>query len=205
MRLVAALLLASALAAQTIPVDLVVNWPPAALVKTKYGKIPKWAMFGEVTGCNKGTTGVTYGQGDVIALLRSQGNLQAFSVQDAMSLVGNAQGASLSSRAIGWVNAAASSVVGAKAAGLIGGGSGTGIGIVIGAEAVKILLPNVQGVLSLKQVIAYSQDGLGQVMWLPAGRCTVPYSVLFATPGPSPDALALSKTTVLHADVPANR
>ncbi len=190
------------LAAQTVPVDLLINWPPAKLVAAKYGPLPRWAMFGEVIGCNRGSVGLTYGEGDVLALLRNSAGLQAFSIQDAMMLVSNSQSASKWNRAKGWILAGANSVVGAKAAGLIGGGNATGVGIVIGAEVVNIVLPNLSGALNLKQVIAYSRDGLQSVMVLPAGRCTIPYSVLFAVPGPSPNA---GKPMLVHADVPADR
>ncbi len=190
------------MAAQTVPIDIIVNWPPAKLVSAKYGPLPKWTMFGEVIGCNRGTVGVTYGEGDVIALLRASASLQAFSIQDALSLVGNSQSASKWNIAKGWILAATNGIVSAKAAGIIGGGNGAGIGIVIAAEAVNIFLPNIQNVLNLRQVIRYSQDGLQSVMLLPAGRCTIPYSVLFAIPGPNPIA---SRAVTVHADVPANK
>jgi len=197
-------LIPAILSAQTIPVDLVVNWPPHQLVAAKYGPLPKWAMFGEVVGCNKGATGLTYGEGDVIALLRTSANLQAFSIQDALSLVANSQSDSKWNQAKAWLQAAANSVVQSKAAGLIGGGNATGVGIVVGAEAVNILLPNVQGALTLRQLIQYAKDGLQTSMILPAGRCTIPYSVLFAVPGPNPSSSTSIPVTV-HADVPADR
>ena len=205
--LIGACLTAITLTAQTIPVDLIVNWPPPQLVAAKYGPLPKYVMFAEVTGCNRGTAGLTYGEGDVIALLRIEAGLQAFSIQDALSLVGNSQASSKWNIAKAWLGAAANSVVQSKAAGLIGGGNGTGVAIVVGAEAVNILLPNLQGALTLKQVIQYSKDGLLSVMKLEAGRCSVPYSVLFAVPGPSPP---LSKqfdhpNLTIHADVPVDR
>lgn len=200
-------LIASALSAQvtTVPIDLVVNWPPRALVAAKYGPLPKWVMFGEVTGCNKGASGLTYGEGDVIALLRVQASLQAFSIQDALSLVSNSQNASAWNKAKAWLGALSVSAVDAKAGGLIGGGNKTGLAIVTGAEVVNILLPNLQSALSLKQVIQYSKDGLQPTMLLPAGRCTIPYSVLFAVPGPNPDISVASRPLMVHADVPADR
>lgn len=189
-------------AQSTIPVDLIVNWPPQPLVAAKYGPLPKWAMFGEVVGCNHGTTGLTYGEGDVIALLRTSAKLQAFSIQDALSLVSNSQSGSKWNVTKAWLQAAANSVVQSKAAGLIGGGNATGVGIVVGAEAINILLPNVQGALTLRQLIQYAKDGLQTTMHLPAGRCTIPYSVLFAVPGPNP---ASSMPLTIHADVPTDR
>ena len=197
-------LLPAILSSQTIPVDLIVNWPPPQLVAVKYGPLPKWAMFGEVVGCNKSASGLTYGEGDVIALLRTSANLQAFSIQDALSLVSNSQSASKWNTFKAWAQSAANSVVQSKAAGLIGGGSATGVGIVVGAEAVNILLPNLQGVLTLKQLIQYAKDGLQVTMTLPAGRCTVPYSVLFAVPGPNPET-STSQPFTIHADVRADR
>lgn len=197
-------LMASTLAAQTVPVELIVNFPPPQLVAQKYGPLPKFAMFGEVIGCNQGATGLTYGEGDVLALLRVQANLQGFSIQDAMSLVSNSQNNSGWNKAKAWLGAVANTAVQSKAAGIIGGGNTTGTAIVIGAEAVNILLPNLQGALSLKQVIAYSRDGLQPTMHLPAGRCTIPYSVLFAVPGPSP-AQSTARPLTIHADVPADR
>jgi hypothetical protein len=186
----------------TIPIDIVVNFPPPQLVAEKYGPLPKWAIFGEVIGCNRGSTGVTYGEGDVIALLRTQSSLQAFSIQDAISLVGNSQSDSLWNKTKAFMQAGANSVVQSKAAGLIGGGTTTGVGIVVGAQAISILLPNLQSALSLKQIIQYSKDGLQVTMTIPAGRCTMPYSVLFATPGPMP---LPSKTVIAHAEVPPDR
>lgn len=198
------LLFVSALAAAqgTIPIQIIVNWPPAQLVAAKYGPLPKYVNFGEVIGCNRGDVGLTYGEGDVIALLRTQANLQAFSIQDAMLLVGNSQAASKWNIAKAWLTGAANSVVQSKAAGLIGGGNATGVGIVVGAEAVDIFIPNVQGALSLKQVIQYSKDGLQATMSIPAGRCTVPYSVLFATPGAAP---IQGQSLTITANVPVDR
>jgi len=204
MRLVILSLISFSLMAQsTVPVDLIVNWPPQQLVTTKYGPVPKWAIFGELVGCNRGQSGITFGQGDVVALLRVNAGLQAFSIEDALLLVGNAQSDSKWNRAKALISASATSIVQAKATGLIGGGSATGVAVVIGAQATSILLPNLQGALSLKQVIQYSKDGLQATMSVPPGRCTAPYSVLFATPGPSP-AAANSSVTV-HAQVPENR
>lgn len=188
----------------TVPIDIIINFPPPQLVAAKYGPLPKWAMFGEVVGCNRGATGLTYGEGDVIYMLRVNADLQAFSIQDAISLVGNAQSASKWNTAKAWIQASANSVVQSKAAGLIGGGNATGVGIVVGAEAVNIFIPNVQAALTLKQIIQYSKDGLQATMLLPAGRCTIPYSVLFATPGPMPPS-SLRKSVTLHAEVPSDR
>lgn len=194
----------NSVAALTVPVDLIVNFPPRALVAAKYGPIPGWSMFGEMVACNSGASGVTFGEGDVIALLRVKANLQAFSIQDAVSLVGNAQSGSLWNKTKAWAAALANSAVQAKAAGLIGAGTATGVGIVVGAEAVNILLPNLQSALSLKQIIQYSKDGMAVTMKVEAGRCTAPYSVLFAVPGPSPN-LTQGKPLTIHADVPGDR
>lgn len=203
MKTIIAFLIAIAASAQTtVPIELIVNWPPPQLVAQKYGPLPKWAMFAEVTGCNQGTTGLTYGEGDVIALLRVEANLQAFSIQDALSLVGNSQNDSGWNRAKAWLGALANTAVQSKAAGVIGGGDKTGAAIVVGAEAIKILLPNLQGALTLKQLIAYSKDGLTPTMRVEAGRCTIPYSVLFAKPGPSPLA---SKPLTIHAQAATDK
>lgn len=202
MKLATLLLSALPLCAQTVPVELVVNFPPHQLVTQKYGPLPKWAMFGELTACNRGTTNLTYGEGDVVALLRVQASLQAFSIQDALSLVGNSQATSPWNRAKAWLGAVATTAVESKATGIIGGGNKTGAAIVVGAEAVNILLPNLQGALTLKQLIQYSKDGMVQTMSVPAGRCTIPYSVLFAVPGPSP---AATQPLTIRADVPADR
>lgn len=203
MRLATLFLTALSLWAQTtVPVELIVNFPPPQLVAQKYGPLPKWAMFGEVTGCNKGTAGLTYGEGDVIALLRVQANLQAFSIQDALSLVSNSQNNSGWNKTKAWLGALATTAVQSKAAGIIGGGNVTGTAIVVGAEAVNILLPNLQGALTLKQLIEYSKDGMAATMLVPAGRCTIPYSVLFAVPGPNP---AITQPLTIRADVPADR
>lgn len=187
MKLALTLLLASLVQAQVVaPLQIVVNWPPHQLVVEKYGPLPNWAIFGEVVGCNKGNTNITFGEGDVIATLRTIGGLQAFSRQDAFSLVSNSQSASKKNIVLGWLNTAADSVVDAKAAGLIGGGNGTGVGIVVGAAFVKLALPSVNGVLSLRQVIQYNTDGIQTMMQIPAGRCTTPLSVLFAVPNTPP-------------------
>jgi hypothetical protein len=159
------------------------------MVNNKYGVLPKWAQFGELTACNLGEHNITFGQGDVIAALRTapgRNSLQAFSIQDAFSLVGNAQAASKKNVVEGWIRAGAESAVESKAAGLIGGGGGTGMAIVVGAELLKIIIPNVDRVLSLKQVIQYSQDGMQKTMAVSAGRCTDPMSVLFAVPAGAP-------------------
>lgn len=175
--------------AQTVPVEVSVNWPPPQIIYQKYGPIPKWAVFGEIIGCNKGDSAITFGEGDVISALRksdSNGGLQAFSRQDAISLVGNSQSASKKNIVIAWLKAGAKSAVDAKATGLIGGSSITGVGVVLGAELIDIVLPNAITALNLRQVITYSQDGLQGVMAVSAGRCTPPASLLFAVPGPTP-------------------
>lgn len=202
MRPIFLILFSLPLLAQTVPIDIVINFPPRQLVAEKYGPTPKWSYWGEVIACNKGTSGVTYGQGDVIALLRVTANLQAFSIQDAMLLVQNSQNNSAWNKAKAWIQAGATTALQLKAAGIIGGGNATGAGIVIGAEALNIFLPNLQGALSLKQVIQYSRDGLPSTMNMSPGRCTIPYSVLFAAPGPIP---ATSKPLTLHVDVPVDR
>lgn len=182
-------LLPLALAAQTVPVEISVNWPPAALVAQKYGPLPKAFVFGEVIGCSKGEASVVFGEGDVIAALRkwgTEGGLQAFSRQDAFSLVSNTQATSKRAVAIAWTKAAADSAIAASATGLIPGGTDAGLGLVLGATLLKVILPNVAGVLNLKQLITYSQDGLQSLMQIPAGRCTPPASVLFAVPATAP-------------------
>ena len=114
----ALLLVPFALSAQTVPItvpiQVSVNWPPAQLVAQKYGPLPAWAIFGEAIGCNKGESNITFGEGDVIATLHNFG-LQAFSRQDAFSLVANSQSASKKNLVIGWVNAVANSAVDASA------------------------------------------------------------------------------------------
>lgn len=184
-KLITLLLAALPLCAQTIPIQVSVNWPPAQLVAEKYGKLPSWAIFGEAVGCNKGDTNITFGEGDVIATLHGFG-LQAFSRQDAFSLVSNTQATSKKNLITGWFNAAANSAIDAKATGVIGGGSKTGVAIVLGAELTKIILPKVDAVLNLRQVIQYNTDGLQALMSIPAGRCTPPWSVLFAKPAMPP-------------------
>lgn len=190
MKLLALILLAvAALDGQTVPVDIIVNFPPDALVKAKYGPLPKWAHFGEVIGCNRGTHGLTYGEGDIIAAIRTSnvgGGYQVFSRLDAIQLVSNSQAASTKNLLAGWVKAIAQTAVEAKAGGLIGGGNATGVGIVAGASLIGILLPNIQGVLNLRQLQQYVVDGIQTTMTVPAGRCTLPLSVLFADPGVTP-------------------
>ena len=179
--------IAAALPAQTtVPISLVVNWPPRKLVEAKYGPLPAWADFGEVIGCSKAPGTVHFGEGDVIATLRLTAGLQAFSRQDAFLLVSNSQAGSKKNIVLGWLRAGVKSAVDAKAAGLIGGGNRTGVAIVTTAEFINIVLPNLAGVLSLKQVIQYDQDGLQALMAIPAGRCTPPWSVLFAVPATPP-------------------
>lgn len=171
-----------------IPLDFVVNFLPPQLVAEKYGPLPKWAIFGEVIGCNGGSETVHFGEGDVIYTLRKNQGLQAFSIQDAFSLVSNSQSASVKNKVTGYVRAAAQSAIELKASGIIAGGNATGAGIVIGAEAVNIVLPNLQGTLNLKQAIQYSKDGMSALMAIPAGRCAAPMSVLFAVPACAPMA-----------------
>lgn len=185
-----------------VSIQILVNWPQPQIVAAKYGPLPKWAQFGEVIGCNRGTSNVVFGEGDVIAALRLTAGYQAFSRQDAMMLVSNAQSASKKNIIVGWVNAAANSVVDAKAAGLIGGGSGTGVGIVVGAELLKIVIPNANSVLTLRQVIQYNADGLQTMMSIPAGRCTQPWSVLFGVPSAPP---AQTSKQVFELSVPKDR
>ena len=184
------------------PVKVSINWPPAALVNTKYGPIPKWAIFGEVIGCNQGTASITYGEGDVIAAIRSSLNLQAFSRQDAFLLVSNSQNDSKKNRITGWIRAGAKSAVDMKAFGLIGGSNLTGAAIVTTAELINVILPNAEGVLNLKQVIQYNTDGLQTTMAIPAGRCTAPASLLFAIPATPPNSAPNLTTFTLQ--VPAD-
>ena len=177
--------LSAIMAAQSVPVEISVNWPPASLVKQNYGPIPKEFQFGEVIGCSKGTEPITFGEGDVIAEFRRHG-LQAFSRQDAMSLVGNSQGASKKQIIFGTIRAASTSVIQAKATGLIGGSDALGVGLVLGSALIQIVLPNVEGVLNLRQVITYGQNGMQGTMQVAPGRCTPPAYVLFATPAVMP-------------------
>ncbi len=190
MKLAALMILGLPLCAQTtVPIQVSVNWPPAQLVAQKYGKLPSWAIFGEAIGCNKGGSNITFGEGDVIATLHGFG-LQAFSRQDAFSLVSNSQATTPKNIITGWINALANSAIDAKATGVIGGGNKTGVAIVLGAELTKIVLPKVDAVLSLRQVIQYNVDGLQTLMSIPAGRCTPPWSVLFAKPAMPPPQTA---------------
>jgi hypothetical protein len=53
-------------------------------------------------------------------------------------------------------------------------------------------------------VIQYNTDGLQTVMALPAGRCTVPFSVLFAAPG-KPPVQSETKPQKFKVDVPRDR
>jgi len=207
LRLAAVLTFAPALWCQTIPIEISVNWPPAQLIMSKYGPIPKWATFAEIIGCNHGGSNITFGEGDVIAALRksdNSGGLQAFSRQDAFSLVANSQSASKKNTITAWFRAAADSIVDATAAGLIDGGNGVGIGIVGGAGLVKILLKDSAQALSLRSVIAYNADGLQGTMAVPAGRCTSPASILFAVPASAPKQ-PVNASVVFTLDVPVDR
>lgn len=187
----------------TVPVDIVINWPPLKLVEQKYGRIPSWAKFAEVIGCNKGDANITYGVGDMIAAIRKTAGIQVFSPQDALSLVGNSQATSKKNIITGWLKAGASSVVDAKAIGLIGGGAGTGTAIVVGAEFINIILPNVQANLTLRQLIAYQADGIPVMMQMQAGRCAGPFSILSAIPAaPSP---VTAGTATYSLDIPKDR
>jgi hypothetical protein len=189
--------------AATVPVDIIINWPPLKLVEQKYGRLPQWAKFAEVVGCNRGDSNITYTVGDMIAAIRTAAGIQVFSPQDALSLVGNSQSTSRKNIITGWLKAGASSVVDAKAIGLIGAGVGTGAGIVVGAEFINIILPNVQANLTLKQLIAYQADGIPVMMQMQAGRCAGPYSVLSAVP-----AVPTSPTAPPHTysiNVPKDR
>ena len=71
----------------------------------------------------------------------------------------------------------------------------------VGAELAKTVLPKVNAVLSLRQVIQYNVDGVQTMMSIPAGRCTPPWSVLFAKPAiPPPQSVALpSAKTIVGA------
>ncbi len=192
---------------QTIPVEISVNWPPHSLVQYKYGKLPSAFTFGEVIGCNKGNTAITFGEGDVIAALRKSdpnGGLQAFSRQDALSLVGNSQSDSVKNRIFTGVRGGARAVVNAKAAGLLGSGTKTGVALVLGAELIEIALPTVNEVLSLRQLITYNTDGLQSTMQVAAGRCTPPGSVLFAVPTASPKQ-PVREPAVFTVEIPVQK
>lgn len=199
-----------------IPVSITVNWPPRQLVEEKYGPLPKWAIFGELVGCNLGEHNITFGEGEVITALRramvnfrpgepfiNQG-LQAFSIQDALSLVANAQNASVKNYIVTMLKDAANSTKDAKALGYIGGGPGAGVGIVLGGNLLNLILKNSNSLLTLRQVIQYSKDGMQTVMSVAAGRCTPPLSVLFATPGKQP-ATSTDPGVALTLNVPQDR
>jgi len=188
----------------TVPVELVVNWPPLQLVEQKYGPLPKWAAFGEVTGCDRGTTNITYGEADVIAAIRTNAGYQAFSRQDAINLVANSQIKAANKNPVAWLKGAANAAVDSKAAGLIAGGNRTGVAIVVGAELIKVILPDLSGVLTAKQIIQYQQDGLQTTMAIAAGRCAGPFSVLFAVPA-VPPAQKPAQPVVMRIDVPTDR
>lgn len=173
----------------SVPVYILINWPPAALVAQKYGPLPKWAIFGEVIGCNRGNSSVTFGEGDVIAAIRAStasGGFDVFSRLDALQLVSNSQNSSKKNTVIAWIKAASMSVIDAKATGLIGSGTATGVAIVIGASLVNVVLPNAEAALNLKQLVQYSTSGIAATMAIGAGRCSAPMDVLFGTPANTP-------------------
>src|SRR5580658_3549603 len=98
-QIVALLMFTAALGAQTmspplstVDVDFQVHYLGPDTVQAKYGrKLPKTIFAGSVTGTNKGSTNVVFGQGFVLQVLRSKGFL-ALSQQDAKAIVLKSQG-----------------------------------------------------------------------------------------------------------------
>ena len=176
-------------------VRVTVNWPDRTIIQDKYGKLRKNVAFGEVVGCNLNTeASVIFGEGEVIQALRLNG-LQAFSVRDAISVIGHAQATSVMTRILSYSAVAVNTIIEAKATDAIGFNSAVGVALVSTALITDIALKNISRAVSLQQLIAYTTDGLQPLMQISPGRCSSPGSVLFGMPAPqSVDAAPTSFT-----------
>lgn len=166
-----------------VEVDITVNWEPQALTNEKYGKLPSWAYFGEITACNRGSSNVTFGEGDLIAAISQRSldsGLNVFSRLDAIMLVSNSQRDSTKNIVSTILSDVSQTAL--QAGLLIGVGGPAGLGLVIGTGLLRLILPKVDGILNLRQLRQYVTSGIQTTNPVAAGRCTIPMDVLFALP-----------------------
>src|ERR1700683_2866643 len=182
----------AALAAQTaqlptVDVDFQVHYLGADTVQAKYGrKLPKSVFAGSVTGTNKGTSNVVFGQGYVLQVLRSNGFL-ALSQQDAKAIVLKSQGTGL--RAL-WSRYSPVAVKvlddleGLQVLKVIAF-SPAGATVLVTTDAIaKVVQPDISAVVS--QIYqAYDADGIQPLMQLAPGASLVG-TLLFETEGAKP-------------------
>jgi hypothetical protein len=192
-QIVALFLLTALLGAQTPPplstvdVDFQVHYLGADTVLAKYGrKLPKTIFAGSVTGTNKGSSNVVFGQGFVLQTLRSKGFL-ALSQQDAKAIVLKSQGSGV--RALwGRYSPVAVKVLddieGLQVLKVVSFGSVAATALVTADSIAKVVQPDISAVLA--QIYQdYDTDGIQSLMQLPPGGSLVG-TLLFEVEGAKP-------------------
>jgi hypothetical protein len=171
----------------TVDVDFQVHYLGADTVLAKYGrKLPKTIFAGSVTGTNKGSSNVVFGQGFVLQTLRSRGFL-ALSQQDAKAIVLKSQGAGV--RALwGKYSPVAVKVLddieGLQVLKVVSFGSAAATALVTVDSIAKVVQPDVSAVLA--QIYQdYDTDGIQSLMQLPPGGSLVG-TLLFEVEGAKP-------------------
>jgi hypothetical protein len=205
-QIVAFLMFTAALGAQTVPpatplstvdVDFQVHYLGPDTVRAKYGrKLPKTIYAGSVTGTNRGSSNVVFGQGFVLQTLRSKGFL-ALSQQDAKAIVLKSQGAGL--RAIwGRFSPVAVKVLDdieqLQVLKVISFGSAATTALVTANALAKVVQPDLNAILA--QIYqSYDTDGIQSLMQLPPGGSLVG-TLLFEVEGPNPTTTAEASFTI---------
>lgn len=198
---------AAMMSAQTSPlpavdVDFQVHYLGPDTVLAKYGhKLPKTVFAGSVTGVNKGSTNVVFGQGYVLQVLRSRGFL-ALSQQDARAIVLKSQGAGV--RAV-WNKYSPVAVKilddieGLQVMKVVNFGAPAATALVAADAIAKVVQPDLNAVLA--QIYQdYDTDGIQTLMQLAPGGSLVG-TLLFeaegAKPGTATDATFTIQVPVL--------
>jgi hypothetical protein len=205
-QIVAFLMFTAALGAQTVPpatplstvdVDFQVHYLGPDTVRAKYGRrLPKTIYAGSVTGTNRGSSNVVFGQGFVLQTLRSKGFL-ALSQQDAKAIVLKSQGAGL--RAIwGRFSPVAVKVLDdieqLQVLKVISFGSAATTALVTANALAKVVQPDINAILA--QIYqSYDADGIQSLMQLPPGGSLVG-TLLFEVEGPNPTTTAEPSFTI---------
>jgi hypothetical protein len=195
----------AALGAQTAPlptvdVDFQVHYLGPDTIQAKYGrKLPKTIFAGSVTGTNKGSANVVFGQGYVLQVLRANGFL-ALSQQDAKEIVLKSQGAgvrALWSRYSPVAVKILDDINNLQVLKVINFGPAAATALVTADSLAKVVQPDIGAVLA--QIYqTYDADGIQPLMQLAPGGSLVG-TLLFEAEGSKP---ATANETAFTIQVP---
>jgi hypothetical protein len=171
----------------TVDVDFQVHYLGAETIQAKYGrKLPKAVFAGSVTGTNKGSSNVVFGQGYVLQVLRSNGFL-ALSQQDAKAIILKSQGSgvrALWSRYSPMVVKILDDIDNLQLLKVINFGPVAATAMVTADSIAKVVQPDIGAVLA--QIYqTYDADGIQSLMQLAPGGSLVG-TLLFEVEGSKP-------------------